>query len=46
MSEQERVRRRFTEVYTDANLDWKMKYSKSYGEILDDQISQKNQYEE
>lgn len=45
MSEKERVRRRFTEVYTDPNLDWKMKYSKSYGETLDDQIRQKNSYE-
>lgn len=46
MNEKERIRRRFTEVYTDPNLDWKMQYSKSYPEILDDQIQQKNKYEE
>ena len=30
MSENERIRRRFTEVYPDLNLAYKMKYSKSY----------------
>jgi len=46
MSENERVRRRFKEVYTNPNLDWKMGYSKSYNQVLDDQIKQKNSYEE
>ena len=45
MSHDERVRRRFTEVYPDLNLDLKMKYSKSYEEVLSDQIKQKNTYE-
>ena len=45
MSEKERIRRRFTEVYPDLNLGYKMNYSKSYPEVLDDQIQQKNRYE-
>ena len=46
MSEKERIRRRFTEIYPDQNLNWKMQYSKSYPEILNDQITQKNRYDE
>jgi hypothetical protein len=46
MSENERIRRRFKEVYTNPNLDYKMRFSKSYNQILDDQINQKNTYEE
>jgi hypothetical protein len=46
MSEKERIRRRYTELYGDNQLDWKMKYSKSYNEVLQDQINQKNNYEE
>jgi hypothetical protein len=46
MSEKERVRRRYTELHGDNKKDWKMKYSKSYNEVLQDQINQKNNYEE
>lgn len=46
MSEKERTRRRFAEIYPDLNLDYKMKYRKSYSEILEDQIRQKNTYEQ
>lgn len=46
MSEKERIRRRYTELYGDNKMDWKMKYSKSYNEVLQDQINQKNNYEE